>query len=434
MCSRPLPRPRPPCAPSWESRSASIQQEKRPVVDQVTTTSLEAFQVFAQGMNQFRQGAYLAAIPLLQRATELDPNFAIAWQNLGVANGNAGNGAAASVEPIKRAHALVDRVSERERLSITYFYEVSSGQRDKAIDTARLWARTYPREPLPHLLLGQQLNNLGEWQEGLREIQEAYGLEPNNERYTVGLMASYANLDRLDEAKAVGENAVSQKLDAGEIHRGLLYFAYLQGDRAAVEKEIQWFQGKPEEYRSLQTQAANAAMLGHRRQAEALRQQAAEAARRQSSRCRGRHSRVQLARRRLNGGLRRGARPDRRFAADSGAVRDTAAAQKLAHDPSAAPASASTVYLQAYLQAVVGSSQRNAPDAGAGFQKILDHKGAYWGPFYAPSYVGLARAALLAGDTAKAKKAYQDFLALWKDADPDIPILIAAKKEYAALP
>jgi tetratricopeptide (TPR) repeat protein len=283
--------------------------------------------------------------------------------------------------------------------------------------------------------LGQQLNNLGEWQEGLREIQEAYGLEPNNERYTVGLMASYANLDRLDEAKAVGENAVSQKLDAGEIHRGLLYFAYLQGDRAAVEKEIQWFQGKPEEYRSLQTQAANAAVLGHRRQAEALRQQAAEAARRQNL---PDAAAGLLASSLLDDALMEDCAAARGQTGGSPLIQalcgNPAAAQKLAHDPSAAPAGASTVYLQAYLQAVAGSSQRNAPDAGAGFQKILEHKGAYWGPFYAPSYVGLARAALLAGDTAKAKKAYQDFLASWKDADPDIPILIAAKKEYAALP
>jgi tetratricopeptide (TPR) repeat protein len=86
-----------------------------------------------------------------------------------------------------------------------------------------------------------------------------------------------------------------------------------------------------------------------------------------------------------------------------------------------------------YLRGLAYLRLRKGTEAAAEFQKILDHKGANWGPFYPVSYLSLARSAALAGDTTKAKKAYQDFLALWKDADPDIPILIEAKKEYAAL-
>ena len=86
-----------------------------------------------------------------------------------------------------------------------------------------------------------------------------------------------------------------------------------------------------------------------------------------------------------------------------------------------------------YLRGLVYLQARKGTEAAGEFQKIIDHKGAYWGPFYAVSYVGLARGAALAGDITRAKRAYQDFLALWKDADADIPILIAARKEYAAL-
>ena len=86
-----------------------------------------------------------------------------------------------------------------------------------------------------------------------------------------------------------------------------------------------------------------------------------------------------------------------------------------------------------YLRGLAGLHAGKGAEAAAEFQKILDHKGRNWGPLYPLAYLGLARAAALAGDTAKAKKAYQDFFALWKDADPDIPTLIAARKEYAAL-
>jgi eukaryotic-like serine/threonine-protein kinase len=86
-----------------------------------------------------------------------------------------------------------------------------------------------------------------------------------------------------------------------------------------------------------------------------------------------------------------------------------------------------------YLRGLAHLRMKHGPEAVAEFQKILDHKGAYWGTLYPLAYVGLARAAALSGDTVKAKKAYQDFLALWKDADSDLPILAEARKEYGEL-
>jgi tetratricopeptide (TPR) repeat protein len=95
-----------------------------------------------------------------------------------------------------------------------------------------------------------------------------------------------------------------------------------------------------------------------------------------------------------------------------------------------------------YLRGLAYLGLREGAEAAAEFEKILDHKGAdwgsawqhpFWGQFYSLSYLGLARSSELAGDTAKARAAYQDFFALWKYADSDIPILIAAKSEYAKL-
>ena len=91
-----------------------------------------------------------------------------------------------------------------------------------------------------------------------------------------------------------------------------------------------------------------------------------------------------------------------------------------------------------YLRGLAYLKLSEGTKAAVEFRKILDHKGAYWmslstGPYYPLSYLGLARAAAMSGDTAKAKKAYQDFLTLWKDADPDLAPLLQARKEYAAL-
>jgi hypothetical protein len=254
--------------------------------------------------------------------------------------------------------------------------------------------------------------------------------------------------------------------------------AYIEGDQAAVARETQWYAGKPEEYLSLGLQAAYRNVLGQRRESSRLYQRAAETALRQglpnvaaeledanaradalSGNCQTAH---RLGRPALALALCGDSAQAEKLAAETSkispngtlwnavelpeiraaiALKRDQPAESLELLASAAPYERS--YIEAsYLRGLVYLRLHRGAEATAEFRKIADHKGASWGAtwahpnwgqYYSLSYLGLARASLLAGDTAKAKKPFQDFFELWKDADQDIPILMEAKKENAAL-
>ncbi len=446
---------------------ASIQKLSIPSA-QVTTSSLEAFQAYALGMQKRYSGFSLAAIPFFQRATELDPNFASAFLMLGIELRNVDE-LNRGAECVSKAFALRDRLSERERLAISAnYYKYVTGEMRKAIDTFQLWASTYPRDAAPHNQVAAIYGDQGDREKVLLESHEAMRLEPRWAYPYQMAVYGYRYLDRFDEAKAVAEKASEQKLDSSIIHNQLLTIAYIQGDQAEAAKQIQWFAGRSEEYSNLSAQANNAAVHGQFRKSQDLLQRAADMA-----------SRLNLPQ--VAAGYLTTKAGHEALAGNCDAARnasalllalfcgDAAAAQKSADDnakkypvdtiqnavtipslragaelnrnqpekaiellKSAAPyerAYPSAIYLRglAYLRA------RKGAEAATEFQKILDHKGANWGIYYPLSYVGLARGAAIVGDTARARKAYQDFLALWKNADPDIPILKEAKAEYEKL-
>ena len=460
---------------------ASIQ--KLDVRNQVTTTSLEAFQAFALGREQSDLGFALSAIPFFQRATELDPNFASAFQNLGIMYSNAAESGRCA-EYLKKAFALVDRVSDRERLEISarYYYQ-GTGELGKAADAYQLLARTYPREAAPHNSLGVMQSSMGEWEKALPEFQEAVRLDP---RFVYGYsnqVSVYSNLGRFDEAKAVAKAAFSQELDFPSIHRFLLRSAYVQGDLVEAEQHIQWLAGKPEEYFSLQLQAANAAAMGQVRRALELLQRGGELTRRRNlPELAARFQALQAQSEALVGNceaarsqartaiLPEQAPGDTLIAALPLALCGDAAAAQRAADEISRQYPVHTLWNAVYLPSVRAAVElsRNQPqkaveslqvaasyerahtsaiylrglaflrlrkgaEGATEFQKILDHKGANWGPYYPLSYLGLARAAASAGDATRSRKAYQDFLALWRDADAELPILKEARREYESL-
>jgi tRNA A-37 threonylcarbamoyl transferase component Bud32/tetratricopeptide (TPR) repeat protein len=258
---------------------ASIQKLDLPL-EQVTTPSLEALQAFALGFTQSNQDQFLAAIPFLQHAIELDPNFAMAYSLLGISYRNSGE-TARSNEYAAKAFALADRVSEFERLQISArYYNFVTGELNKAFDAYQLAARSYPRDWESHNEMAVDYRRMGDFEKYLAEAQETVSLAPRILAPNNNLATAFMRLNRFDEAKDAVVKAQAQQLDAPRLHQRLLEIAYIQNDQAAAAKEMQWYAGKAEEYFSLSEQAANADTLGRRRDARELYRRAAETARR----------------------------------------------------------------------------------------------------------------------------------------------------------
>ena len=224
-----------------ESRN-SIQRLNRPL-EQATTSSLQALQLLTTGRAELTQGRFLSAAPWFERAIALDPNFATAYRHLSIVYNNAGN-SEREAEYNSKAFALIDRVSERERYAIAAGYYGSSQELDKALDTYRLGIGNYPRDWGFRNDFSQNLNNMGQFEEGLKEGQVAAELQPSAEPPYRRLMDAYMCLGRIDEAKKVAEQVRSLGIDGARIHQRFLEIAYIEDDSTAAARETQWFAGK----------------------------------------------------------------------------------------------------------------------------------------------------------------------------------------------
>jgi len=453
------------------------QQAVPDSVLQATTPSLDALQAYTAGYTELGQGHFLSAVPLFQRAIAADPNFAMADMGLAVAFDNAGD-QERSREYVGRAFALVDRVSAYERDYITVYYHDYNGQLDKAIDADRQAMRNYPRDWGFRNDLSVNSIDLGQFEEGLKMAQEAVRLQARAEPPYRRLLDAYMCLDRLADAKALAPQVRALEIDGARIHQRFLEMAYIEGDEAAAAKEIQWYAGKPVEYLSFGLQAAYRNALGQRRESSRLYLQAAQTALRQELTDAAAEFREADARSDALSGNCRTVQRLGRPALALALCGDTMRAEKLAAETSKALPNgtiwnavqlpeiraaseltlghpAKTVELLGsaapyeraypevpYLRGLAYLRLKRGKEAAAEFHKIVDHKGASWGATwmhpnwgecYSLAYLGLARASTLSGDAARAKTAYQDFLNLWKDADPDLPILQQARAEYANL-
>jgi len=465
---------------------SSIKKFDAPI-EEATTTSLEALKTFNLGDARRLKGVELESIPFYKHAIELDPNFALAYARLGTVYGNFGELELAT-EYRKKAFDLRDRVSERERFYISaHYYSSVTGEIDKARETYELWKQTYPRDTVPHNNLAVRYNaETGQHEKALAEAQEALRLDPNEPLHYVNTAASYMGLNRFAEAKAIAERQLAQLGESPNPHFTLYNVAFLQGDAAGMQKHAAALRGKPQEDQMLSLRAANAAYFGRLREARELYRQSVELSQRNVFKERAAFTiasealgeaefgNASRAHERATAALAiaRGIRVEVAAAQALALSGDLSQAQALADDlarrfptdtwvhavslPSihatievqrgnptravellhpAAPyelgfGGLGSIYLRG--QAYLGAGKGN--EAGVEFQKLLDHSGINpSGPVHALAHVGLARAYALAGDTSKARKAYQDFFALWKDADPDIPILQQAKAEYVRL-
>jgi serine/threonine protein kinase/tetratricopeptide (TPR) repeat protein len=465
---------------------ASIQKFDAPI-EEATTSSLEALKAFSLGEAERDKGSEYTSVPFYKHAIELDPNFAVAYARLGQAYANTSQDELA-IENVKKAFERRERASEVEKLYIsTHYYEIVTGELDKATEAYQLWKRTYPRDPIPTNNLGSDYNDIGKFDQGLEEALETMRLDPNSAFSYSILGGAYLGLNRFAEAKAVRQRQVALKLDGMGTHQDLYVLALLEGDMAAMEREAEWAKGKPNEFVMLETVAEAAAFSGKLQKAREIYRQAIELARRGKfeegaagvaarqaivealfgnmvQAREGATAALAIDRSRTNlffagvaqsmaGDIRQAtATADelrKRFPTDTwvnsislpsirGEIEigrgDLAKAIELLQAASpyelgwASRALPNYVRGQAYLKA------RQGKEAAAEFQKILDHRGVCQAsPACALSHLQLARARALSGNTADARTAYQDFFALWKDADPDIPILQQAKAEYAKL-
>jgi tetratricopeptide (TPR) repeat protein len=468
-----------------------IQKFGVPIFD-ATTPSLEALENLALGMKTLGEKGDAEAIPFYQRAIELDPNFATAYNILGASYNNIGEYKKAS-EDITRAYQLRDRVSEGEKLSITVNYYMSvSGDLEKANQALGLYAQTYPRSEFSHLFLTGTYGEMGLYEKSLAEALETLRVSPDAAGVEYGnVMQCYILLNRLGQAKTIYQQMQSRKIDAPYLHQFRYQIAFLEGDGEEMNRQVAWSEDKPIKDFFLWVQSDTEAYSGHLRMARELSGRAVEAYRHNEQKESAAEWRMDSALREAEFGNADRARQETDAALLLASTRDVKilAALALARAGRAAralkmadelarefpmstmlngywlptirsaieidrrnPAGAvellraaspyelggplpiaGTLY-PAYVRGQAYLAAHNGNSAATEFQKFFDHPGIVVNfPLGALAHLGLARAYAMSDDAAKAKTAYQDFLALWKDADPDIPILKEAKAEYAKL-
>ncbi len=472
----------------------TIQKFDKPLAE-ATTSSLEALKAYSEGVRARTTSSDAAAIPYLKKAIELDPNFATAYVFLGISYSNLGENGLSN-DYIAKAYELRDRVSEREKFQISAdYYQFCTGNLEKSKQVYVQWMQAYPRDDRPPVDLGVAEASYGDYESALNHTLQSMRLAPDSAIAYGNSVGFYVSLNRLDEAKSAYQDAVGKFADLPVLHANAYWLAFLQGDSAEMDRQAAWANGKQggEDFldaiqsdtavyhgrlakgRELSKRAVEFDKRSDQKEAAALWQMAAAL-----------HEAVlgnaSQAREEAGAALSLATDHDTQILA---AVVDSIAgepdqAEKIAADlekrfpedtlvnfywmPVAQAAAAVdrkngakaieilkptapyeygsespaisvggellTIYVrgQAYLQMGKGA------EAAAEFQRIVDH-GYLIGnfPLAALAHLGLGRAYALEGDASKARTAYQDFLALWKDADADVPVLQQAKAEYAKI-
>jgi eukaryotic-like serine/threonine-protein kinase len=491
---------------------ASVQKYDAPI-EQVTTTSLEALEAYGAAIKIRRQEGDAAVIPYFTRATELDPNFAMAYVNLGVSYANL-NLPEKARKVIEKAYLLRGKVSERERFLIeSHYYDIATGEYDKAIQTYRLWQQLYPKDLAPYVNLGTLYNLLGQHEQNVEEQLQVLRLDPSLSNGYSNLANAYLCLNQVDKAKAVVAQAKNRNIDNPLFWQVRYEIAFLSRDPSQLEREFATSLNQ-EQDGALAFQADTEAYYGHLARARELTERAAGVARRQGDResaigyqmiealREADFGNVLLARKELARSFagqlddrsqvlaalvlaRTGdstsareitAKLSQRFPSntlvDNYWVPTVLAAAQLGRDPHRAIEllDATTPYelglpqtptnavpYPIYIRGLAFLEAGDGLRAAREFQKIVDHSGIVGNyPLGALAQLGLARAYLL-NDTprkidphhrpggcidrsqtgadrfAAASQAYQGFLALWDDADPEIPVLRQARAEYNTL-
>ena len=472
---------------------ASIQKYDA-LPEDVTTPSLEALQAYSLGIKSSDvTNDLVAAIPFFQRASTLDPNFAMAYLRMAECYQPQGEMAVAT-EYARKAYQLRDRTSDREKLHISMFYEyVVTGNLEAARKACDLFAQTYSRDEDAQLYLWLVYAGLGDYEKAHRAAQEAFRINPASGNNLVNLMYADQWLNRVAEARSTLQDARAHHVDSPWIALIVYTLDFLQHEGVDMDRQAAAAMGIPGiEDQMLFLQSETAAGGGEFTKARELTRRAVDSARRaQEKETAAEHlghnavreaivgysafakEDAQSAIAEINGKnaggfsavafalagdaanasrliddlgkrfsqdtfvqfdylpmARAGLELTTGNAANAVAALTVASPYELGHTNNDFTFALYPVYLrgESYLAAKDGSA------AITEFQKLLDHSGVIGNePIGALAHLGLGRAYALSGDSAKAKTAYQDFFALWKNADPDVPIVKEAKAEYAKL-
>jgi eukaryotic-like serine/threonine-protein kinase len=464
---------------------ASVEKFDVPI-DQVTTSSLEALKAFALGNAEFDQGREMESLPFYRRAVELDPNFAFVYARMGTIYSNTGEQGLA-IQNTRKAYELRDRVSEREKLYIAeHYYQTVTGELEKEIETLQLYARTYPNDSVPSNNLSVAYMQTGEPEKAAEAARATVRVEPNSANGHSNLAYAYAASGRLDEAWQTVNQGLKLLPDAETLHWSTYWMALLTAKPDVADRELTWAKGKSGEFRFLRLQILAFMNEGKLRQSRDLRERALTLERNQNLKEVESADLGLLAGLQADFGVCDRARQDASIL-NTNPTRDGSVAAAVVFATCGDSAKAGVIaaalskkypldtfsqrwelpdirarvelqrgnsakaiellrpaepyqfgYVEggipAYLRGLAYLQMKQGPAAAAEFQKILDHRTALGVTAYSSlAKLGLGRAFALSGDAAKAHTAYQDFFTMWKDADPDIPILNQAKAEYAKM-
>ena len=468
----------------------SVEQYKKPL-EQATTSSLEALKEYSDGVALHTRLDEQPAIPHLKRAVELDPNFAMAYAVLGVCTSNVGR-AKEGNDNLQKAYELRDRASEREKLYIeAHYYDIVTGDAEKAVEIYAKWTQLYPRDDRAWSNLSLYYQILGQQQKSLETAVKDMQLEDSSAFPYQNEAFAYMYMNRIDEARAVAQSAFAKKLDSDSLHFAMFQIAALQNDDAAMKKEIAWGVGKPDDEEAMYlsaseydrsrgklksaeewdakimvltkrdgtperisqhiaTAAKTYVLYGSPEEAKKKVSEASRLPGERFTKCGLGVTYAELGELEQSQKLRDELLRD--FASDTDAkyaCGPMIQALGLMHQKKYSEAVAVLEGVRAYDLAFAFSPEtfavlytrgraylelRDGKNAAADFQKILEHRTLYSPSEYIPlAQLALARAYVLQGDTGKAKVAYQDFFAMWKDADAGIPVIVAAKAEYGKL-
>jgi DNA-binding winged helix-turn-helix (wHTH) protein/tetratricopeptide (TPR) repeat protein len=464
-------------------------------LEQATTPSLDALKAYSAARSTILTHGGPAAIPDLQRAIAIDPQFAMAYADLSISYWNMGQTDLSSGYTLK-AYELRDRVSDRERLWILFLYDRQvTGNLPRELQTLESWVQRYPRDWIAYAVMaGWGTLGTGQYEMGIQAGKEALRLNPDA-AYSYAFAQHYLFLNRFPEAADIMQRAASRNLEIPEMLIFRYYLAFLNGDPAGMEREITRAPGEHAEDWMSHNQALVLARSGQMRQARSMWERAVAMAEQAGNRegaaryeaaeavCEALFGNNEAAKGRVQAALKLAKDRDVEYAAAFALALsgDSSEAQRLGGDlekrfPEDTPvqfeylptlralfalahqapldaaeqlqkalpydfALPGTAFFAkfgglypAYVRGEAYMRAGKGKEAAAEFQKILDHRGVVLAdPVGALAHLQLGRAYVLMGDNAKAKTAYQDFLALWKDADTDIPILQQARAEYVKL-